>query len=274
MLKLNEPEFCRWFCKQASEIEYGKDYKVITFPFRPRNDEQVSIYLEKESDNIRIHDDGETLGNIFIDTGLDEKSFSEAQNDYLQYLLDLNGIKYYDRTFSITIENPTEELVRAKALDFLQFTLQVANIDALRAPLKEVVFAQRVFKAIHQKVPGLIRNQKIDFGFKDKIGDPAKRIVDLFREGNTYLLGKAVMTNRAADTALMTWQFIDQFTRGRTASKRFSDPQKKILVATIYNKGFDPVYVDLMKFNRSAFEFPTETKDIINFFNESPPIPA
>ncbi|MEX2682418.1 MAG: DUF1828 domain-containing protein [Candidatus Sigynarchaeota archaeon] len=268
MLELLDRGFCKWFCTQVQELDMNGQ-RVITMPFRPRDDEQIVIYIEEHDGKFRAHDDGETLGGIFIDSGMTSDVLSGMQQDYLQHLASLNKIKQDGLVFYV--EDVAREKLYQKVLNLVQFIAQVSNIDALHEPPKEIAFAKRVYERIKTKVSGYFRQNFIfDFGSKRHPGDQSTRTrkIDFFKENGNYILGRALYSKTNFDKVLTTWNIIEEIEKGRIPSSTFKPREKTINKATICHESFDDdAYIEILEKKGKVFFFPKEQNAIIDFFN-------
>lgn len=111
ILNTNSIDFCNlyidWLKENIDQFEVDKNTYRITFPFLDRNNDQIEIYIIRESDNsFYITDDGATLNDLQL-SGFDTFS-TKRRRDIFGSIISAHGITKTDNNELIvrcTLEN-------------------------------------------------------------------------------------------------------------------------------------------------------------------------
>jgi len=123
--------------KAMQEILIEDIYKgyifEITFPFYPYFDDALQIYIEFQENGLKLFDWGETLGQAFVNYGMQISDLDQKEKDYISIICDLHEIEREkgDVFFKILGQNLDIDDIFKEMMGFLQALLQISAVETI-----------------------------------------------------------------------------------------------------------------------------------------------
>jgi len=228
---LVEKTFTHWFCERIKELRLRDDEGVIVFPFRPLGDDPLRIFLRFDGEYVRISDDGETLAQLFVSYGFDDKEFIRAQREFIKEVCEFHEVSFEDGEFFLKVPKRKKQIFE-KVMEFVQATLPLYHVIMIQGAMQEKTFSRQVFKTIKDEIPGLEPEKYFEF-YTAKVTTTRK--IDLFRENEAYFIGRAIRRKQSVSSAFLTWSYLNKFQHYEWQCRSLR-PSKRIFKIAIYSE--------------------------------------